>query len=133
LPQLDLTNVLLQWLRRQSFTPQPRIVQVPSNLPPAAYPCISVIISDERFTNAGTDKALSCAIRIECAVGRMADAAGQARSLAQQVRRALHLSHGLAGAVKHLRTEGISYSQREAAGTPVAAVAELALTALAAE
>lgn len=131
MPQPDIVNTILQWLRDQSFTPQPRIVQNSSALPPAAYPCLSVIPSDERFTNVGTDGALSCAIRIECAAGRMADAQAQARSLAQQVRRALHLSHGLAGAVQHLRTEGISYSQREAAGLPVAAVAELALTALA--
>lgn len=131
--QPDFVNIILQWLRDQSFTPQPRIVQNSSVLPPAAYPCVSLVPGDERFTNAGTDTALSCAIRIECAAGRLGDAQAQARSLAQQVRRALHLSHGLAGAVKHIRTEGISYSQREAAGVPVAAVAELALTVLGCE
>jgi hypothetical protein len=133
LPQLDFTNILLQWLREQIFTPQPRVLQGGSILPPAAYPCISVVAGDERFTNAGTDATLSCAIRVECAAGRPADAQAQARSLAQQVRRALHLSHGLAGAVHHIRTDGISYSQRECAGQPVAAVAELAVVALSAE
>jgi hypothetical protein len=131
--QLDISSVIVQWLRDQPFTPQPRIVQGSPTLPPAAYPCISVVVGEARFTNAGTNGALSCAIRVECAAGRPADAQAQARSLALQVRRALHLSHGLAGAVKHIRTEGISYSQRETAGGPVTAVAELALVALGAE
>jgi hypothetical protein len=88
---------------------------------------------DERFTQAGTDSVQAFTIRVECAAGRSADAAAQVRSLARQIRSALHRSHGLAGAVQHLRTEGITYSQREAAGEPVTAVAELALVALGCE
>lgn len=133
MPQLDLTNILLQWLRDQSFSPQPRIVQGAPALPPAAYPCACVSATEERFTGGGTDNSQAYVIRIECSAGRLADSQAQARSLAQQIRRALHFSHGLAGAVKRIRTEGISYRQREVAGQPVTAVAELALTALAAE
>jgi hypothetical protein len=126
----DILTVLVQWLREQSFTPPPRIVQTSSTAPPAAYPCLTVVQNDERFTNGGTDNAQSITIRVECASGRLGEAQAQARSLARQVRAALHKSHALGGSVRQLHTEGIDYAQREVPGAPVVALAELHVAAL---
>lgn len=126
----EIAENLIQWLRTQSFTPQPRIVQLSSGLPPAAYPCLSVKLLGERFTNAGTDSEAVAVIRVECAAGRLAEAQAQARGLARQVRAALHKSHGLAGAARQLRTEGIDYGQQAGAGMPAVASAELRVALL---
>jgi hypothetical protein len=125
----DLPTFIRAWLDTQSFTPKPRILLGPSNLPAAAYPCIVIVPDVESFTNGGTHGLARLKLRVECAAGRPADAQAQARSLAQQLRAALHKSHALGGAVKHVRTDGIVYEQRADAPEPVA-VAELAVEAV---
>ncbi len=125
MPLSDTVEIFIQWLREQSFTPLLRVVQSSSPLPPAAYPCLSVALREERFTNAGTDTELGVTLRVECAAGRLCDAQVQARSLARQVRSALHKSHGLGGSARQLRTEGIDYSQRDSVASTQVAVAEL--------
>ena len=125
----DLPTYIRAWLETQSFTLKPRVLLGPSNLPPAVYPCIVILPEDASFTDGDTHGLARLKLRVECAAGRAADAQAQARSLARQLRSALHRSHALGGAVRRVRTAGIVYDQRGDAPEPVA-VAELAVEAL---
>jgi hypothetical protein len=89
-----------------------------------------VLLREEHFAPGHEDATADLVIRVSCAAGRPAEAVGQARSLAHQVRAALNTGHNLGGIAKLLKVDAINYGvadRRVQAG--VIATAEIELEA----
>jgi len=122
---------MVDWIKAQQLSPQPREVVSVDALPPAAYPQVAVVVIDERETGQPGTFTATLAVTVSHALGRPAEAQSTARDLAHQLRRALNQSHGLGGAVKSLRVTGIRHgSELLAGGDPqVLAKSELLVVA----
>lgn len=125
----DILQRLTAWLGAQQFDPAPREIATTTLLPAAAYPQLAVLAREERFAPGKDDGTADLVIRVSCAAGRPADAVGQVRSLAHQVRTALNAGHNLGGMVKLLGAEAIIYGvadRRVQSGVIATAEVELA-------
>lgn len=126
-----VVQTMVDWIKDQQLSPQPREVVSVDALPPAAFPQVAVVALDEREAGQPGSFSATLAVTVSHALGRPAEAQSTARDLAHQLRRALNRSHCLSGAVKSLRVTGIRHSSElQAGGDPlVLAKSELLVVA----